>query len=170
MLFRSVLDRSLSSLPDAVAGLQGIRAPLGTFAVLGNHDYYADRYSYSARYRGGIRIQQGLDSIGIRTLRNEVVHLESGGERLALMGLDWLTVSPTDRNFYSYKPVETRRQLGRMMQDTEPGTPLVLLAHHPDTFKDTPPEIGLTLSGHTHGGGQVIFGNEIGRASCRERV
>lgn len=165
-----VLDRQLNSLPAAVEGLRGLRAPLGVFAVLGNHDYYADRFS-SSRYRGGVRIQAGLEAIGIRTLRNEVVELGSGRERLALMGLDWLTTSPTDRSFYSYKPASTRRQLQRMLDQIEPGTPKVLLAHHPDTFQDVPPEIGLTLSGHTHGGGQVILGHvdntPIGIATLR---
>jgi predicted MPP superfamily phosphohydrolase len=164
-----VLDRSLSSLPDALNGLRGLRASLGIFAVLGNHDYYADRYSYSAQYRGAVHITKGLESIGIPTLRNQVVHLGSGSGRIALLGLDWLTAS--DRNFFSYKPVETRRQLARMMRESEPDTPRVLLAHHPDTFQDVPPEIGLTLSGHTHGGGQVILGSvggvPIGVATLR---
>ncbi|MBI2816915.1 MAG: metallophosphoesterase [Acidobacteria bacterium] len=165
-----VLDRQLNSLRAAVEGMRGLRASLGAFAVLGNHDYYADRYS-SSRLRGGVRIQAGLESIGIRTLRNEVVEVGSGHERLALIGLDWLTTSPTDRTFYSYKPASTRRQLQRMLDQIEPGTPKVLLAHHPDTFQDVPDEIGLTLSGHTHGGGQVILGHvdntPIGIATLR---
>lgn len=165
-----VLDRHLSSLPDAVNGLKGLRAPLGIFSVLGNHDYYADRYS-TARYRGGVRITTGMDSIGIRTLRNEVIRVGSGQDRLALLGLDWLTSSPTDRSFYSYKPAATRRQLKRMMEQVDPETPKILLAHHPDTFQDVPSDIGLTLSGHTHGGGQVILGyvdnTPIGIATLR---
>ena len=153
-----VLDRHLSSLPDAVNGLKGLRAPLGVFAVLGNHDFYADPYSRSSQFRGGIHIAEGLQSAGIQTLRNQVVHLGSGRDRLALMGLDWLTASPGDRNFFRYRPVETRGQLRRMAQEVGTETPSILLAHHPDTFLDVPAEIGLTLSGHTHGGGQVILG------------
>jgi uncharacterized protein len=154
-----VLDRHLSSLPDAVNGLKGLRAPLGVFAVLGNHDFYADRYSRSALFRGGVRIAKGLDSIGIRTLRNETVQLGTNADRLALLGLDWFTSSPEDGSFQSYKPIETRRQLRRMMDQSEPETARILLSHHPDTFKDVPSEIGLTLSGHTHGGGQVVLGH-----------
>jgi predicted MPP superfamily phosphohydrolase len=166
-----VLDRHLSSLPDAVRGLRGLKAQYGIFAVLGNHDYYADRYSRNAKYRGGIKIAEGLDAIGIRTLRNEVAHIDIGSDRLAMLGLDWLTTSPNDRSFYRYKPIETRRQIDMMLAQSESQIPSVLLAHHPDTFQDVPADIGLTLSGHTHGGGQVILGHlsnvPIGVATLR---
>ena len=157
-----ILDRSLSSLPDAVRGLTGIEAPLGVFTVLGNHDISSDRFSYSENFRGGVNIVNGLQSIGIRTLRNEVIHLGSGQDRLALLGLDWLS-TPGSRSFYSYQRTESQRQLDRMAQEAGPETPTVLLAHHPHTFMDAAPlGINLTLSGHTHGGGQVVLGTVDG--------
>jgi predicted MPP superfamily phosphohydrolase len=155
-----IVDRHLSSLPEAVRGLAGIESPLGVYAVLGNHDIYADQYSFTRRHRGGVEIARGLETIGIRTLRNEVVHLEEGPDRLALLGLDWLSPNPRSPNFYQYKQKETFQELHQMSSQVEPETPTVLLAHHPDTFKDAQPfRIGLTLAGHTHGGGQVILGN-----------
>jgi hypothetical protein len=155
-----ILDRHLSSLPEAVRGLAGIESPLGIYAVLGNHDIYADQYSFTRQHRGGVEIAKGMETIGIRTLRNEVVHLGEGRDRLALLGLDWLSPDPRSPNFYQYKQPETRRELHLMASQVEPETPSVLLAHHPDTFKDAIPfRIGLTLAGHTHGGGQVILGH-----------
>jgi predicted MPP superfamily phosphohydrolase len=155
-----ILDRSLRSLPDAVRGLRGIRSALGSFAVLGNHDIYADQFSYDRRYRGGVRIAEGMETIGIRTLRNEVAYLGEGADRLALLGLDWLSPNPSSPNFYQYKETETIRELRQMSAQVEPGTPKLLLAHHPDTFQEVAPfGIGLTLSGHTHGGGQIILGH-----------
>ncbi len=154
-----ILDRHLSSLPETVRGLAALRAPLGVFTVLGNHDIYSDPTSFSKLHRGGIRIAEGLESAGIQTLRNQVARLGSGTDRLALMGLDWLTANPGDRNFYRYRPEETRRQLRQMAEQAGPETPTILLAHHPDTFEDAVDfQIGLTLAGHTHGGGQVILG------------
>jgi predicted MPP superfamily phosphohydrolase len=47
-----------------------------------------------------------------------------------------------------------------MAEQVEKERPKVLLAHHPDTFEDAIPfGVGLTLAGHTHGGGQVLFGH-----------
>ena len=168
-----ILDRSLSSLPDAVRGLTGIEAPLGVFTVLGNHDISSDRFSYSENFRGGVNIVKGLQSVGIRTLRNEVIHLGSGQDRLALLGLDWLS-TPGSRSFYSYQRSESQRVLDRMAQEAGPETPTVLLAHHPHTFMDAAPlGINLTLSGHTHGGGQVVLatvdGVPLGLATLRFR-
>src|SRR3990172_8876680 len=100
-----------------------------------------------------------MASIGIRTLRNEVVELGEGPDRMALLGLDWLSPNPASPNFFRYQQEETRRQLRRMSEQVAPGIPKVLMAHHPDTFSDAIPYgIGLTLSGHTHGGGQVLLG------------
>lgn len=147
-----IIDRSLTDLPEGLRGLTGIRATLGTYAVLGNHDISSDPYSRSGNLIGGINIAQGFDSIGIQTLRNEVTYVGSGSDRLALLGLDWLS-QPGDRRFYSYRQPETSSQLSRMMEQIAPETPTILMAHHPDTFDDSASlGIGLTLSGHTHGG------------------
>lgn len=157
VLTGDMIDRSLDSLPDTIDGLAGLRSSLGVLAILGNHDVSSDRHSSAGDLAGGATIVQGLKSIGIRTLRNEVTYLASGKDRLAVMGLDWLS-RPGSRNFYRYRPVETRFQLGRMSKQLPPETPAILLAHHPDTFTEVPSfRIGLTLAGHTHGGGQVVF-------------
>ncbi|MGP8153836.1 MAG: metallophosphoesterase [Smithella sp.] len=153
-----VIDRSLSDLPEAVRGLTGIHCTLGTYSVLGNHDISSDAYSRSGNLYGGTNIVQGLDSIGIQTLRNELIYLGSGRDRLALLGLDWFA-RPGDQRFYSYRQSETHSQLHRMMEQIDPETPTVLLAHHPDTFGDAASlGIGFTLAGHTHGG-QVVLAN-----------
>ncbi len=165
------IDRDIASIPDMVRGLTGLRSSLGAFAIMGNHDISSDRYSFSREFRGGINIASALESVGIRTLRNEVVSLGSGSDRLMLLGLDWLT-APGGQGFFNYHSERTRQQLRRMAEEAGPETPRVLLAHHPDTFDDAMQyEIGLTLAGHTHGGGQVVLGSiggvPIGLATLR---
>jgi predicted MPP superfamily phosphohydrolase len=167
-----MLDRHLSDLPATLRGLTGLRSTLGSFAVLGNHDISSDRYSSDGRFRGGVRIAEGLDSIEIRTLRNESVYLGSGQDRMALIGLDWITANRTGRSFFHYDQEGTRKALQLMLEQLEPGVPKMLLAHHPDSFDDAHPlGITLTLAGHTHGGGQIVFahvdGQPVGLASFR---
>jgi predicted MPP superfamily phosphohydrolase len=173
VLTGDMIDRSLTSLPDLLEGLRGLRSDLGVIACLGNHDLSSDRYSFRGELVGGETIAQGMATLGIRTLRNELTYVGEGQDRLAVLGLDWLR-RPGSRDFYRYPPTETASQLGRMASAIPPETPTLLLAHHPDTFSEVPPlEIGLTLSGHTHGGGQVVFftwdGAPVGISSARFR-
>jgi predicted MPP superfamily phosphohydrolase len=171
VLTGDMIDRSLDALPDLLAGLKGLRASLGAIAVLGNHDLTSDRYSSRGELIGGENIARGLEALGIRTLRNEILYLRSGRDRLAVMGLDWMS-RPGSRDFYRYRPVETRAHLARLRSQLPPETPAILLVHHPDTFSEVPPlGIGLTLAGHTHGGGQIVFftrnGHSVGLFSSR---
>jgi predicted MPP superfamily phosphohydrolase len=68
------------------ARLRQIDAPLGKFAVLGNHDLYADD-----EY-----IVQRLAEAGVRTLVNESVRLPAPYEDIVLCGLDDATVGLPD--------------------------------------------------------------------------
>ncbi len=157
-----ILDRRLESLPGVIRGLAGLKSSLGAYAILGNHDISADRFSYTPEHRGGVHIADGLRTLGIRTLRNEVTHLGTGADQLALMGLDWLAPRQVD-SLFRYDRERTLAALGKMNEEVEPGVPKLLLAHHPDTFTEAVPYgIGLTLSGHTHGGGQILLGHFAG--------
>lgn len=158
-----VLDRHLSSLPDAVNGLRGSALRSAPTRSSATTTITRTTTVTRAGIAAAFALRRGSSRSAFRTLRNEVVQIGPGQDRLVLMGLDWLTTGPNDLNFFSYKPVETRRQLARMMQEAGPETPRILLAHHPDTFQEVPSEVGLTLSGHTHGGGQIILGNVDGR-------
>ncbi len=162
VLTGDMIDRSVDDLPDLVQGLKGFRSTFGSLAVLGNHDLTSDRLASRGELLGGENIARGLNTIGIRTLRDEVAYLGRGADRLAVMGLDWVNRLGS-RNFYRYRPEETRLQLARLADKVEPGTPSILLVHHPDTFSEVPPHgIGLTLAGHTHGGGQVVLYRSAG--------
>ncbi|HEV2353686.1 MAG TPA: metallophosphoesterase, partial [Puia sp.] len=58
--------------------LKGFKAPLGVYALLGNHDHWAD----------GPMMRRALEKDGIRVLQNQVVYLPRKGKKLALMGVD----------------------------------------------------------------------------------
>jgi predicted MPP superfamily phosphohydrolase len=187
VLTGDMIDRSMDSLPDLLAGLEKLRpslssrlsgaARLGVVAVLGNHDLSSDASGSRGDLLGGENIAQAMRDMGIRMLRNEVIHIGANGfldtaarspEALAVMGMDWVR-RRDGGNFFAYHAQETRERLTELCGMVEQGTPSILLAHHPDTFSEvremqTRSPIALTLSGHTHGGGQVVFFEWKGRS------
>ncbi len=113
--------------------LSRLKAPMGTFAVLGNHDNEVDP----------VATRQHLAKHGIRDLSNTGLWLERGGGRLRLCGLDDHTTAVED--------------LPTALGDTRAGDACLLLAHNPDVVEDIrDPRVGLVLSGHTHGG-QIVL-------------
>ncbi len=123
--------------PIWAAELARLRAPLGVWAIYGNHDWWYDI--------DGVR--QALTGVGIPVLENEAVLLGEAPNRFWLAGLG-------DQIAY---------RLGRKKfrgRDDLPGTlarigtddPVILLAHEPDIFPHVPDRVALTLAGHTHGG------------------
>jgi predicted MPP superfamily phosphohydrolase len=130
--------------PETIAAeLKHLQAPLGVFAVLGNHDWWFD----------GDAVSRALTDAKITVLENRAVHITGGHFWLGGIADLW-TRNPD--------VAETLRQV----DDAEP---IVLITHNPDIFPDVPPRVGLTIAGHTHGGqvqvpfyGPVIKTSEFG--------
>ncbi|RMG20371.1 MAG: phosphoesterase [Bacteroidetes bacterium] len=111
---------------------QAVKGRLGTFAVLGNHDY-GHRWSQP---EVAARVCRILAAAGLRVLRNEQVQLRG----LNLIGLDdyWGT---------NFRPQQVMPHIRQQQAN-------VLLCHNPDVM-DLPlweGYKGWVLSGHTHGG------------------
>ncbi len=124
-----VVTGQAADLDDFLEGFAPLAsAPLGAWFSFGNHDYFgADA--------GEVRAK--LASVGITTLRNESVVLRHGGGRFVLGGIDDWVLGEVDWE--------------RLVE--KDGSPHVLLSHNPDAFYEAERRgIGLTLSGHTHGG------------------
>lgn len=110
---------------EVVAPLAGLRARLGTIAVLGNHDYW----------RSGGEMRAALTRIGVRVLANQAV--QAGP--LVIGGLD----DPRTNRNHDAETYAAMRSLSGAR---------VLISHSPDPFATLPPDIGLMLAGHTHCG------------------
>jgi predicted MPP superfamily phosphohydrolase len=109
--------------------LGGLKAPLGVFGVLGNHDY---RYGLE-------ETRAGMKAAGISELTNSGVWLERGKSRFRLGGVDDL--------WYGHPDVLPA------MGDATPADAGLLVSHNPDFAEPLrDPRVGLVLSGHTHGG------------------
>jgi predicted MPP superfamily phosphohydrolase len=147
--------RSLSprDVTDALAPLD---APLGVFAVFGNHDWRNDPAPAPGRAIPTIW-HRGFDDAGIRTLSNTVQRLEAQGVAFQLAGLE------SQRAFKFRRPrrVEGQDDLPAVMDAIDPSVFTLLMAHEPDIFPDLADCIDLTVSGHTHGGQIVPFGKPL---------
>jgi predicted MPP superfamily phosphohydrolase len=107
-------------------------APLGRFAILGNHDY-GDRCSQHAAVG---KLCDRMADCDVRALRNEVVDV--GGLQIAGVDDLWANLM---------HPAETISKL-------DPARPAIALCHNPDGV-DVPEWQdfrGWILAGHTHGG------------------
>lgn len=134
----------VDSLPQEIEPLveafRDFPAPLGRFAILGNHDYFTDPRP----------IWGALERSGIVCLENRHVLLERQGERMALFGLQ--DPMARDGRFQGI-----RFGPGPMPQDVAlaipPGPWRMGIVHRPSNW-DLAREAGaqLTLAGHTHGG------------------
>jgi len=133
--------------PESIARvLGGLRAPLGSVAVLGNHDWWND----------GVRVRRALEREGIVVLENQALPLTRQGRRFFIAGLaDQMT-----------RRVALEQTLGQV----PPGEPLLVLAHEPDIFPQLDARVSLTLAGHTHGGqvwlpllGRLVVPSEYGQ-------
>jgi len=128
--------------------LAGLKAPLGIYAILGNHDY-GDYVSWNTDEEKEKNLQQLVafyNSMGWILLRNETSVIERNGGSILLAGVEnW---SATAR-FRKYGDLHQTMK-GAGLKDVN-----ILLSHDPTHWEaevsERFPEFDLTLSGHTHG-------------------
>jgi predicted MPP superfamily phosphohydrolase len=112
---------------DVAAALAGLQAPLGRYAVLGNHDW--DEH--------GAAMPRALSDRGITVLENDALPVSAAPTPLWIAGI-----------------ADASRRLPRLdeaLAVVPAEDPVLLLSHHPDVFPHVPTRVALTLSGHTHG-------------------
>ena len=132
----------------ACARLQG---RLGRYAVMGNHDWWADKRAQKKR-QGPIVAHRAFEDAGVPVLENEALQLKSCGKKFWLAGLGDQYAFRT-RKWGRHGADDLKGTLAKITDDA----PAILMAHEPDIFPQVPDRIALTLSGHTHGG-QVRIG------------
>ncbi len=134
-------DGSPGRLQKEIAPFTRLRSVHGTFFVTGNHEYYA-----------GVEDWLGeLSRLGIRVLRNERVSIEKGRASFDLAGID-------DHSAHNQAPGHGP-DLPRAVAGRNSSKELVLLAHQPVAVHEAAMhDVGLQLSGHTHGGQFWLLG------------
>lgn len=140
--------------------LAGLDAPLGTHAVLGNHDWWDDADA-QARRQGPTRVGRALEAAGIPVYDNASCRLAKNGQPFWLAGLgsQWALYPRSGSRRRTLRiPYEGVDDLDGTLAAIGDDAPIVLMAHEPDIFAHVPDRVALTLSGHTHGGQVQVMG------------
>ncbi len=151
-----LVNNRASEMSEYVDIFNRIRAPLGVFSILGNHDYGDYVYWPDAQTK-----KQNLEDLkqvhrllGWDLLLNENRILDIHGEKMAVIGIE---------NWSSKARFPKHGNLTQAHQGTSEASVKLLLSHDPSHWKAEVlpefPDIDVTFSGHTHG---MQFGVEIG--------
>jgi predicted MPP superfamily phosphohydrolase len=112
-----------------VASLLGaLKAPLGVYAVLGNHDWWENPVSIASL----------LTKAGITVIDDRAMSIVRNGQRFFLVGLS---------DFY-----QGVHDVAYALRGMPAGHKALCITHTPDIFPVLPDACLLTLAGHTHGG------------------
>ncbi len=137
--------RSRLLMPEEwAAELARLTAPLGRYAILGNHDYW---------WQGGAdAVTAGLAGVDIPVLANQARRITSHGHNFWLTGTESILTGPRFGFPRGAGLFHGRDDLAATLAQTDASAPIIHMAHEPDLFPQIPDRVALTLSGHTHGG------------------
>jgi predicted MPP superfamily phosphohydrolase len=149
-----VNDRAVE-MDDYMDVFAELKAPMGVYSILGNHDY-GEYYAWPSPQEKNANLEQLKKvhgSMGWRLMMNENVVFEKNGDKIALLGVEnWSAKG----NFPKYG------RLADAYNGTEKIPFKILMSHDPSHWdgevKVNYNDIDLMLAGHTHG---MQFGVEI---------
>lgn len=123
--------------------LLGLQAPLGKFAIMGNHDYgnYTQWNSAADKQQNREDFLRNMASSGFKMLNNDHALITRGGDTLCIAGVE----------NWGRPPFPQYGDLNRATEGCD-GWFTILLSHDPSHWRAEalPRGIPLTLSGHTH--------------------
>jgi predicted MPP superfamily phosphohydrolase len=140
-----LVNDSATEMKDYMDVFSRLKAPLGVFSILGNHDYgdYHQWENEEAKAANLMRLKEIHAELGWRLLLDEHVYLQKGEDKIALIGVqNW------GAGFH---------QIGDLKKAYEGcESPVkLLLSHDPTHWEEEVskiyPSIDITFSGHTHG-------------------
>jgi predicted MPP superfamily phosphohydrolase len=137
--------------------LSQLKAPMGVYSTLGNHDYgdYVTWPSEKAKRDNLERLKLAHGALGWKLMMNEHIVFEKGEDKIAVLGIEnW----GAKAGFPKYG--DMKAAYNGLPEQNVPFK--ILLSHDPSHWDNEVlpqyPDVDLTLSGHTHG---MQFGIEI---------
>ena len=130
-----LVDGTVADLASEAAPLGELNAPLGSYFVTGNHEYYSGVFEWLDE----------TQRLGFTNLINEHVVVERGGAQLVVAGV-------TDERAGSMVPSHAPDPVAALA-GAPTGVPSLMLAHQPRSAPAAAAAgADLILAGHTHGG------------------
>jgi len=127
-----LIDAGVEHIQHLKDKLKRMHAPLGKFAIIGNHEFYT----------GISRSQKFLEESGFKVLRGEGINV---GGLINIIGIDDGESNPDN------KDTEIRREI-EILKQLPPSTFTILMKHKPKINDESIGAFDLQLSGHTHNG------------------
>jgi predicted MPP superfamily phosphohydrolase len=154
LLFTGDFVNNLSSEMDKfIPILTKLKASMGRFSILGNHDYgdYVPWNSIEDKKQNFDRLINLQEDIGFKMLINDSQKVSLNGEEIELVGVE----------NWGLPPFPQYGDLNKALLKTSKDSFKILMSHDPTHWDEEVLEktnIDFTLSGHTHG---AQFGIEI---------
>lgn len=146
------VNRTGKELLPFVPVLKRVKAPLGVYAVLGNHDYggYADWPDENANKTNLQTLKDAISAIGWNLLTNQSVMLRQGNDSIAIIGVENWGEPPFNQ---LGDLVKAYGNAGKSKEQLNDSIFKVLLTHNPNHWTEVVQKISnvdLSLAGHTH--------------------
>lgn len=149
-----LVNNTADEITDYLPIFSKVKAPLGVFSTLGNHDYgdYVSWESAEAKVKNLRNLMHAHQLLGWDLLMDENRRLRQGGDEISIIGVqNW------GRSFSKHG------NLAKAYRGAGDASVQLLLSHDPTHWdaqvRPDYPAIDVTFAGHTHG---AQFGVEIG--------
>jgi len=143
-----LVNNQAVEMKEWISTFSKVKAPLGVFSVLGNHDYgdYVNWGSAQEKRQNLIDLVNIQKAMGWNLLVNQNHILEVDGEQIAIVGVE---------NWGAKARFPKYGKLSEAIKGTENVSTKLLLSHDPSHWQAEVlpmyPDIDAMFSGHTHG-------------------
>jgi predicted MPP superfamily phosphohydrolase len=151
-----LVNNVATEVQDYISIFNKVKAPLGVYSTLGNHDY-GDYVSWATPQAKRQNLQDLMTAhklLGWDLLMNENRKLKRGGDEIAIVGIE---------NWGGKGRFPKYGRLDLANKNTQDSAVKLLLSHDPSHWRaqvlEEYPDIDVMFAGHTHG---MQFGVELG--------